>query len=87
MYQEVLKLDRWMLYALLKHPELLDNKVIEEVELMDTKELREGILEYLLMINGNKGFKLSQTKERHQGTLRYKRGVKVSKKHQETAQD
>ena len=48
-----------MLYALLKHPELLDNKVIEEVELMDIKELREGILEYLLMINGNKGFKPS----------------------------
>ena len=42
--------DRWMLYELFKGKRLLDDNAISSLENMDIKELREGVLEWLLSI-------------------------------------
>lgn len=41
--------DRWMLYEVLKGNRPIDDITIQQVERMDANELREGIIEYLLV--------------------------------------
>jgi hypothetical protein len=40
--------DRWMLYELFKGNRPIDDSAISSLENMDVKELREGVLEWLL---------------------------------------
>jgi len=40
--------DRWQLYEILKGNRSVDNTIINLIEGMEEKELREGIIEYLL---------------------------------------
>lgn len=40
--------DRWMLYECFKGNRLIDNSDIVSIENMDVKELREGVIEWLL---------------------------------------
>lgn len=43
-------MNRWQIYELFKYPEMITDKSIIEIEYMDLEELREGVIEYLLML-------------------------------------
>ena len=55
-------MNRWMLYGMLKRGLMLqetnDEKIIKEIEKMNIEELKEGVIEYLLMIKREKSFEL-----------------------------
>ena len=57
-----LQMNRWMLYGMLKRGLMLqektDEKIIKEIEKMNIEELKEGVIEYLLMIKRDKSFEL-----------------------------
>ncbi len=46
--REALGFDRWMLYELFKGNRPIDDSAISSLENMDVKELREGVIEWLL---------------------------------------
>lgn len=45
--------DRWNLYEILKSNEKVDNEIVQWIQGMDVNELREGIIEWLLVRNRN----------------------------------
>lgn len=45
--------DRWKLYEILKSNEKVDNDIIQWIQGMNETELREGIIEWLLVRNRN----------------------------------
>lgn len=47
-------MDKWGLYELLKGNRAIGSEVIQLVEEMDKVELREGVLEYLMLLKQNK---------------------------------
>ena len=47
--REAKDFDRWQLYETLKGNRLIDDDIINTVEVMDIGELREGLLEYLIV--------------------------------------
>ena len=57
-----LQMNRWMLYGMLKRGLMLqektDEKIIKEIEKVNIEELKEGVIEYLLMIKRDKSFEL-----------------------------
>lgn len=46
--------DKWELYELLKGNRTVDAETIQAVEEMKLVEIREGVLEYLLLMKQNK---------------------------------
>jgi len=47
--REAKDFDRWQLYETLKGNRFVDDDIINTVEVMDIGELREGLLEYLIV--------------------------------------
>ena len=47
-------MDKWGLYELLKGGKVIEGESIRAVEKMSMNELREGVLEYLMLLRQNK---------------------------------